>query len=117
LPSTVTAVTGRTVSDVGCALRVFRRECVEWLPPFRGMHRFLPTLAARGGWRLDEVDVAHRERRAGVSKYGVGNRLWVGLVDLFGVRWILARYAGYRAGWAAEPPAAPPADPRPAASE
>lgn len=94
------AITGRTVSDVGCALRVFKRECAAQLPPFRGMHRFLPTLVARAGWTLDEVDVGHRERGAGVSKYGIGNRLWVGIVDLFGVLWIKGRFAGYRAFWA-----------------
>lgn len=98
------AITGRTVSDVGCALRVFRRDCAAQLPPFRGMHRFLPTLVARAGWTLDEVDVAHRERGAGVSKYGIGNRLWVGIADLFGVLWLKSRFAGWRADWVDPPP-------------
>lgn len=85
------ALTGRTVSDVGCSLRVMRRECVAGLPPFRGLHRFLPTLAAQRGFRLAETDVGHRPRVHGRTKYGVGNRLWVGIDDLFGVMWLRRR--------------------------
>ena len=85
------ALTGRTVDDVGCSLRVMRRECVDNLPRFQGMHRFLPTLAAMDGWRLAQVYVNHRARGHGETKYGVGNRLWVGIDDLFGVRWLRRR--------------------------
>ncbi len=89
-------VTGRSVRDVGCSLRVFRRECVEHLPPFRGVHRFLPTLFMYDGRSMLEVPCNHRPRQAGVSKYGIHNRLWVGLLDLFGILWIRLRFAGYR---------------------
>ena len=47
----------------------------------------------RDGARVLSVPVNHRPRTRGVSKYGVGNRLWVGIVDLFGVMWLQRRAA------------------------
>lgn len=89
-------MTGRTVRDVGCSTRVLRRECVRSLPLFSGMHRFLPTLVAMRGFRLAEVPVNHRPRVRGRSKYGINNRLWVGLIDTFGVLWLRKRALGYQ---------------------
>lgn len=77
--------------DTGCAIRVFKRSAVEDLMPFNGIHRFLPILAHANGARTIEVPVNHRERVAGVSKYGIGNRLWRGIFDLIGVNWYLKR--------------------------
>ncbi|MCX7847354.1 MAG: glycosyltransferase family 2 protein [bacterium] len=79
------------VSDTGCALRVFRRECVEGIPVFKGTHRFLPALAVMRGYRITEMAVNHRPRRKGVTKYGVRNRIWVGLADLWAVCWMRRR--------------------------
>jgi dolichol-phosphate mannosyltransferase len=79
------------VSDVGCSLKAYRAEFVHGLPLFRGAHRFLPALCRARGARVVELPVAHRPRRHGVSKYGVGNRLWVGIVDLLGVAWLRTR--------------------------
>ncbi len=79
------------VSDTGCAIRVFRRACVEHLPVFKGTHRFLPALAVMRGFRITELPVNHRPRTRGVTKYGVGNRLWVGLADLYAVCWMRRR--------------------------
>ncbi len=90
------ALTGESVSDVGCAIRVFRRECVRQLPPFKGMHRFLPTLIKLDGWSIVEIPVDHRPREQGSSKYGINNRLWVGILDTFGMMWIKSRYASSR---------------------
>ena len=84
-------VSGATATDVGCSVRVFYRECVAGVPLFRGMHRFLPTLVAMRGWRITETPVSHRPRSHGVAKYGVHNRLWVGIADTFGVRWLASR--------------------------
>jgi len=84
-------ILGSSFRDTGCALRVFRRSCVESLFPFNGIHRFLPILVARSGGRVEEVPVGHRPRAFGVSKYGVWNRLWRGLFDLAGVAWYLKR--------------------------
>ncbi len=85
-------VTDEEVRDVGCSLRVMRRECVRHLFVFRGMHRFLPTLMRLNGLgRTLEVPVHHRPRLRGKTKYGINNRLWVGLADLFGVWWLMRR--------------------------
>jgi len=86
-----TLMTGRTVKDVGCAIRVFRRECTETVPHFRGMHRFLPTLFAMAGFTITEMPVNHRPRSTGATKYGTWGRLCDGLPDLFAVRWMRRR--------------------------
>lgn len=110
------AVSGRTATDVGCSVRAFRRECVRNVPLFRGTHRFLPTLVAMRGWRITEVPVSHRRRVHGETSYGVHNRLWVGIVDTFGVRWLASRSVNPRVGESSirREPAAPdePADSR-----
>ena len=77
--------------DTGCALRVFRRAALAGLPGFNGLHRFLPILVAGGGFRTKEVPVNHRPRVAGVSKYGIWNRVWRGVYDLVGVAWFQRR--------------------------
>jgi len=77
--------------DTGCGLKLFSREMFLSLPQFDHMHRFLPALVLRQGGRVASVEVNHRERRLGRSKYGVHNRLWVGIVDLFGVWWLIRR--------------------------
>jgi dolichol-phosphate mannosyltransferase len=89
------AATGETVTDVGCSLRVMRAAPLRRVKLFRGMHRFLPTLLRLEGARVVEVPVAHRPRRHGVSKYGIRNRLWAGLVDLFAMRWMQSRALRY----------------------
>ncbi len=77
--------------DTGCGLKIIHRETFLDLPYFDHMHRFLPALVQRTGARVESVVVHHRPRERGQSKYGVGNRLWVGIVDLFGVRWLQRR--------------------------
>jgi dolichol-phosphate mannosyltransferase len=91
-----TWMTGKSVRDVGCSTRAFRRECVAVLPMFAGMHRFLPTLVMMQGFRLKELPVNHRPRLKGNSKYTIGNRLWVGLWDTFGVLWLRKRAFHYQ---------------------
>ena len=85
------AVLGDPVTDIGCSFKAYRREALEGLPMFVGVHRFLPALCVFRGARLAEVELSHRPRRHGVSKYGVGNRLWRGLHDLVGVHWLKSR--------------------------
>lgn len=79
------------ISDTGCSLKAFTRDCVELLVPFNGMHRFLPAVFTHAGLRLREVDVNHRARQAGVSKYTNWERALRGLYDLVGVCWLLKR--------------------------
>ncbi|HNA30967.1 MAG TPA: glycosyltransferase family 2 protein [Thiobacillaceae bacterium] len=77
--------------DTGCGLKVFSRATFLRLPYFDHMHRFLPALVQRHGGRVESVVVNHRPRERGISKYGLNNRLWVGIVDLFGVMWLIRR--------------------------
>jgi glycosyltransferase involved in cell wall biosynthesis len=85
------AVIGDRITDIGCSFKAYRRESLRDLPMFVGVHRFLPALCAFRGARLVEVPLSHRPRRHGVTKYGVQNRLWRGLHDLIGVRWLKSR--------------------------
>lgn len=79
------------VRDTGCGIKLLRREVFLSLPYFDHMHRFMPALVRREGLEVITVPVVHRQRRAGASKYGVRNRLWVGIVDVVGVMWLLRR--------------------------
>jgi glycosyltransferase involved in cell wall biosynthesis len=90
------AVTREQVTDVGCSLRVMRSALLKEVKLFRGMHRFLPTLLALEGARVVEIPVSHRSRRFGRSKYGILERLSVGLRDVFAVRWMKSRNLCYR---------------------
>jgi dolichol-phosphate mannosyltransferase len=85
------AALGAEFRDTGCALRVFRRAALTGVFGFNGLHRFLPILVAGGGFRVREVPVSHRPRVAGVSKYGVWNRLGRGLYDLMAIAWYQRR--------------------------
>ena len=77
--------------DTGCGLKAFPRELFLSLPYFDGLHRFLPALVRREGYEIAYVDVIDRPRGHGVSNYGLWDRLWVGLLDLFGVWWLTRR--------------------------
>jgi glycosyltransferase involved in cell wall biosynthesis len=83
------------IADTGCSLKIFRRAVVERMPLFKNMHRFFPALAQMYGFTVTEVPVQHFPRTHGQSKYGVGNRLFVGLYDLFAVRWMQKRCLNY----------------------
>ena len=88
--------------DSACTFRVFKRECVENLQPFTGLHRFLPILIQAQGFRITETEVLNRPRHSGKSKYGLGNRIFRAAHDLLAVRWMLKRWirldVGERAG-------------------
>ena len=77
--------------DTGCGIKVFDRAVFMDMPRFNHMHRFMPALFQREGYQVASVPVNHRERTRGTSKYGLHNRLWVGIVDLFGVMWLIRR--------------------------
>jgi glycosyltransferase involved in cell wall biosynthesis len=84
------------ISDSGCGIKGFRRECVDHLVCFNGLHRFLAVFLRHAGFSIVECPVTHHPRQFGISKYGVNNRLWRGLYDLIGVRWLVRRYVVYR---------------------
>jgi len=83
---------GDGTPDTGCGIKLFSRDQFLELPRFDHMHRFLPALFQRQGARVISVPVSHRPRLRGTSKYGMFNRLWVGIVDIAGVMWLRRRY-------------------------
>ena len=83
------------ISDAGCTFRLLRRECLEDVPFFRGVHRFLPILLDLRGFRVVEIPVANQARLSGASHYGVFDR-FDAIVDMLAVRWMKSRMRGYR---------------------
>src|SRR5262249_35277515 len=77
--------------DTSCGLKPFRREVLRTILYFDGLHRFLPALVRREGFEIAYVDVIARPRHSGVSNYGFFDRLWIGIMDLFGVWWLIRR--------------------------
>jgi glycosyltransferase involved in cell wall biosynthesis len=88
-------VTGDDIIDTGCTLKAFRRECVERLELYQGMHRFLPTLIKMRGFRVTQVPVSHYPRLYGKTKYGTWGRLIKGLSDVYAVRWMKKNQLAY----------------------
>ena len=89
-------LSGENISDAGCCYRAFKRECVAELKFFKGMHRFLPTLFKIEGFTVTEIPVRHNPRAAGISHYGVWNRLFASFYDLLAVRWMQRRMFKYK---------------------
>lgn len=77
--------------DTGCGLKAMRRELYLSLPYFDALHRFTPALVKREGYEIRYVDVLDRPRGHGKSHYGMWGRLWIGIVDLYGVFWLIRR--------------------------
>jgi len=88
-------VSGDRVRDSACSLRVMRRACLGALPPYHGMHRFVPTLLRMAGYRVVEVPVHHRPRRFGRSKFTARSRAVRAFVDLLAVCWMARRQLRY----------------------
>ncbi|HYC59969.1 MAG TPA: glycosyltransferase family 2 protein [Thermoanaerobaculia bacterium] len=89
-------ITGDQITDTGCSLKLVKREAIDRVRLFTGMHRFLPTLVRYAGYKVVEMPVNHRARQFGVSKYGAMNRAFRGLTDCFAVRWMGTRMLTYR---------------------
>jgi glycosyltransferase involved in cell wall biosynthesis len=89
-------ITGDQITDTGCSLKLVKRDAVDRVALYTGMHRFLPTLIRMRGYKVVEMPVHHRPRRFGVSKYGAMNRAMRGLVDCLAVRWMSKRMLNYR---------------------
>ena len=88
-------LSGERINDSACTLRVFKRECLQDIPIFNGMHRFMSTLVKMRGYRIIEVPVTHHPRKYGESKYNIRNRMWRSFVDLLAVRWMKGRHIQY----------------------
>jgi len=81
-----------SIHDAGCTYRALRRKVIEIeLLPFKGLHRFLPTIWKLHGFRVEELSVNHRPRFKGQSRYGLWNRLGVGVHDILALRWYRKR--------------------------
>ena len=90
-------ITQETVQDSASSLKIYRAGAVKGLKLFRGAHRYFPTLVKMRGGTVYETPVKHSQRFAGTAKYGFGNRAFVGIADLLGVRWMKKRYLKYDA--------------------
>jgi glycosyltransferase involved in cell wall biosynthesis len=88
-------LSGEEIRDSACTLRAFKRECVQNIPVFNGMHRFLSTLVKIEGYRILEVPVIHHPRKFGKSKYNIRNRMVRAFIDLLAVRWMKNRHIHY----------------------
>ena len=83
----VSALTGCRLHDHNCGFKVYRRAVLDEVGIYGELHRFVPVLAHARGFRVGEIEVNHRARRFGMSKYGVG-RFIKGLLDLVTVRFL-----------------------------
>jgi len=90
-------LSGESIHDSACSLKVYKRACLQGLTLYKGMHRFMPTLVKMKGFKVIEVPVSHHPRYAGKAKYGVWNRIFKSFVDLLVVRWMKKRYIIYQA--------------------
>src|SRR4051794_3752693 len=88
-------ITGETVQDSASSLKIYKAHAIKGMKLFRGAHRYFPTLVKLRGYAVREEPVKHSHRFAGTAKYGFANRAFVGIVDLFGVRWLKKRYLLY----------------------
>jgi glycosyltransferase involved in cell wall biosynthesis len=84
-------LTREDIADTGCPIKVFRREAIQSIKIFDGMHRFLPTLLRMEGYTVRQIPVRHAPRTAGRSKYGTWERATRGLRDALAVRWMQDR--------------------------
>jgi len=85
------------IKDSACGLKVYKRQCLEGLTLYKGMHRFFPTLVKMRGYKVFEVPVSHNPRLSGVTKYKFGSRVLRAFIDLLAVRWMIKRALRYTA--------------------
>ncbi len=88
-------ISGERIKDSGCTFRAYKRECLQNIKFYKGMHRFMPTLVKMEGFRVIEIPVSHHPRKFGASKYTTWNRMWRAFVDLLAVRWMKSRHIDY----------------------
>lgn len=84
------------VRDTGCSLKLYRKDCLNRIKMYQGMHRFLPALFLIEGFRITEVPVNHRERVRGATKYTFLNRSFNTIADMLAVRWMRKRRLHYQ---------------------
>ncbi len=85
------------IKDSACGLKVYKRQCLDGLTLYKGMHRFFPTLVKMRGFNVIEVPISHHPRLTGTTKYKFGSRVFRAFVDLLAVRWMKKRVVRYTA--------------------
>lgn len=88
-------LSGEDIKDTGCSLKVYKKDCLNSLKLYNGMHRFLPTLIKLEGFKVSELEVSHHPRRYGKSKYNMRKRLIWPFLDLLAVSWMKKRRLRY----------------------
>ncbi|MDP3786962.1 MAG: glycosyltransferase family 2 protein [Candidatus Omnitrophota bacterium] len=88
-------LSGEDIKDTGCSLKAYKKDCLNNLKLYNGMHRFLPTLVKLEGFKVAEVEVSHHPRKYGKSKYNVRKRLIWPFLDLLAVSWMKKRHLRY----------------------
>jgi len=88
-------LSGEAIRDSGCTFRAYKRECLQNIKLYKGMHRFMSTLVKMEGFRVIEIPIAHHPRKFGVSKYTTWNRMWRAFIDLLAVKWMRSRHIHY----------------------
>ena len=88
-------LSGETIRDSGCTFRAYKKQCLQNLKLYKGMHRFMPTLVKMEGFRVIEIPIRHHPRKYGVSKYTTWNRMGRAFVDLLAVKWMKSRHIRY----------------------
>jgi dolichol-phosphate mannosyltransferase len=88
-------LSGETIRDSGCTFRAYKKECLQNLKLYKGMHRFMPTLVKMEGFRVIEIPITHHPRKFGLSKYTTWNRMWRAFIDLLAVKWMKSRHIHY----------------------
>ena len=89
------SLSGEEIHDSGCTFRAYKRQCLQAIKLYKGMHRFIPTLVKMEGFRVIEIPIAHHPRKFGVSKYTTWNRMWRAFIDLLAVKWMKSRHIYY----------------------
>ena len=89
-------LSGEDIKDTGCSLKAYKKNCLNNLKLYNGMHRFLPTLIRLEGFKVAEVEVSHHPRKYGKSKYNVRKRLIWPFLDLLAVTWMKKRHLRYK---------------------
>ena len=99
-------ISQETIQDSASSLKLYKRQCLEGIMLYKGMHRFMPTLVKMRGYKVLETPVKHSPRFAGTAKYGFRNRAWRAFCDLLAVRWMKTHYLHYQATEVSSEPAA-----------
>ncbi len=89
-------VSNEHVTDSACTLKAFRRQCLDKIKLYGGLHRFLPTLFKMEGFSVTEVKVNHHPRTKGKSKFNIRNRMFTSFLDLLAVAWMKKRHLDYK---------------------